>query len=321
MQHVGGFLELGDIHHPVDTARIPDANLSRTGTYIVERLPVCWLKPGLDLPQLETRFLTGVFWECQQIVVGRPYPTDLFFIVRSTMYKILYAFAGASQGCPIERMTNGMLSTEKAGVGRPTLWEPKLDVGSSACIRTTIHSEETACCRHHQKCRAAIATAFGSCDSTGHQANDRVLAERYKRPDSAGWCGATLGFGYDPQSPHRSEQRSIVADLLAKQRDNVGFGTSDLVGAWQRRDNTSLDKASDGYATGLIALALEQIGEPLTKPKLDRAISWLRHSQDPSDGRRPASSLNKQRELSSDAGRFMTDAATAYAVMAIENAK
>jgi squalene-hopene/tetraprenyl-beta-curcumene cyclase len=118
-----------------------------------------------------------------------------------------------------------------------------------------------------------------------------------------------------------AEQGSIIADLLAKQRDDGGFSMSDMVGAWKRRDNTRLDEASDGYATGLIALALEQIGDPLTKPKLDRAISWLRHSQDPSDGRWPASSLNKQRELSSDAGRFMSDAATAYAVMAIENAK
>src|SRR6202035_430523 len=57
------------------------------------------LKPSLDLPQLETRFLPGVFWECPQIVVGRAYPTDLFFIVHTTgMYKLLYTLWGASQG-------------------------------------------------------------------------------------------------------------------------------------------------------------------------------------------------------------------------------
>jgi hypothetical protein len=99
MQYVDGFLKPGDVHHAVDTARVADANLACTGTHIVERLPVVRLKPGLDLPQLEARFLAGVFWECQQIVVGRPYPTNLFFIVHTAgMYTVLYAPAGASQG-------------------------------------------------------------------------------------------------------------------------------------------------------------------------------------------------------------------------------
>ena len=99
MQYVDGFFELGDVNHTEDAARVPDANLSCTGAHIVERLPAGRLKPGLDLPQLEASFLAGVSWECQQIVVGRPYPTDLFFIVHTTgMYKILYAPAGASQG-------------------------------------------------------------------------------------------------------------------------------------------------------------------------------------------------------------------------------
>jgi len=61
MQYVDGLLELGDIHHTVDAARVPDANLPCTGTRIVEWLPVGRLEPGLDLPQLEARFLPGVF--------------------------------------------------------------------------------------------------------------------------------------------------------------------------------------------------------------------------------------------------------------------
>jgi len=98
MQHVDGFLEFGDVHHTVDAARVADANLSCAGAHVVERLRVGRLKPGLDLPQLETCFLPGVLWECQQIVIGRPYPTDLFFIDHmAVMYKMLYAPASASQ--------------------------------------------------------------------------------------------------------------------------------------------------------------------------------------------------------------------------------
>jgi hypothetical protein len=46
MQNVNGFLELGNVHHAVDAARILDANLSSTGTHLVERLSVRRLKLG-----------------------------------------------------------------------------------------------------------------------------------------------------------------------------------------------------------------------------------------------------------------------------------
>ena len=96
---------------------------------------------------------------------------------------------------------------------------------------------------------------------------------------------------------------------------------SNLTGSWKRKDSSPLNSASDGYATGLVAFALEQAGGPDSQPALKRAVAWLGRNQNPADGRWPASSLNKERELSSDAGRFMSDAATAYAVLALENAK
>jgi squalene-hopene/tetraprenyl-beta-curcumene cyclase len=117
----------------------------------------------------------------------------------------------------------------------------------------------------------------------------------------------------------RARQQTIVDEILAKQRDDGGFSLSFLVGSWKRSDNTPLDTSSDGYATGLIAFALEQLEAPQAKPQLKRALTWLSQNQKP-EGRWPASSLNKNRELSSEAGLFMSDAATAYAVLALTTA-
>jgi squalene-hopene/tetraprenyl-beta-curcumene cyclase len=113
------------------------------------------------------------------------------------------------------------------------------------------------------------------------------------------------------------EQRTAIIDAaLAKQQQDGGWTTSSL-GAYKRVDNSALDTRSDGYATGLVNLALQRAGVSKTNAQLIKGLDWLRANQDKNTGQWPAASLNKQRDPASDVGRFMSDAATAYAVLAL----
>ena len=113
-----------------------------------------------------------------------------------------------------------------------------------------------------------------------------------------------------------ADRRAIIDAALTRQRPDGGWSASSL-GTWKRSDNTAPDTLSDGYATGLIALALQQAGQANAEPHVARALDWLARHQDRASGGWLASSLNRQRDPSTDIGKFMNDAATAYAVLAL----
>jgi squalene-hopene/tetraprenyl-beta-curcumene cyclase len=114
----------------------------------------------------------------------------------------------------------------------------------------------------------------------------------------------------------RQQQQAIIEAAFAAQQPDGGWSTASL-GRWQRVDNTPLDTGTDGYATGLVTLALRQAGVPASDPHVAKGLAWLRANQNRTTGQWTAVSLNKNRDPNSDAGKFMSDAATAYAVLAL----
>jgi squalene-hopene/tetraprenyl-beta-curcumene cyclase len=124
------------------------------------------------------------------------------------------------------------------------------------------------------------------------------------------------------------QQKAIVDEVLKKQRADGGWQLSPLSWKWRGwtlasigriwllSDGSLAPRSSDGYATAIISFVLPQAGIPVDNPQLQRALSWLARNQT-NQGYWLSSSPNKRRSPSSNVGRFMTDAATAYAVLAL----
>src|SRR5262249_49657852 len=131
------------------------------------------------------------------------------------------------------------------------------------------------------------------------------------------WASARLPGLLKPE-----QRRTIINEILAKQQADGGWSISSLAGDWKRRDGTPQQGISDGYATGLIAFALLELGSFRENPQCKRGIVWLAAHQNRTEGSWSAYSLNKNEEhhISPDTARFMNDAATAYAVLALTEA-
>ncbi len=152
------------------------------------------------------------------------------------------------------------------------------------------------------------------------QANLRLLRAYLKREYSKQpllnrivllWASSKI-----PGLLNSGEQRQLVSSILERQRSDGGWSLSSL-GSWTRSDHTAQETESDGYATGLITLALESTSAKRSSDAIASGRNWLEKHQNREDGSWRAYSLNKKRDLTTDVGHFMTDAATGYAVLAL----
>ena len=179
---------------------------------------------------------------------------------------------------------------------------------------------------------ALAAIAVGTAPGTGPASTDGDSQERIaslrnylkKNFDSQNlhnrvwmlWASARMKGLLTPEEKDR-----LIEQILAKQQAGGGWSLASL-GDFARKDVTSQLTTPDGYATGLILHVLQVAGLTKETPQIKKGLSWLRSNQDATGAWR-AMSVNKNRSPESkDAskahvGKFMWDAATGYAVLAL----
>lgn len=139
-----------------------------------------------------------------------------------------------------------------------------------------------------------------------------------------------------------TERDALIAELLSRQRDDGGWSL-DAMGPWKWSKtappvtspgplDAPLLALSDGYATGLVVYTLRQAGLAPDHSGVRKGLQWLRANQrtiavgGETGPAWRAYSLNYDREHGGEKGEawrrlFMSDTATAFAVLALAGAE
>jgi squalene-hopene/tetraprenyl-beta-curcumene cyclase len=118
-----------------------------------------------------------------------------------------------------------------------------------------------------------------------------------------------------------ADRKQLIEEIFAVQAKTGGWNLPSLGpkgrNAWKQATAYPQGATSDGVATGLAVYVLKRAGVAPDDPRLREGVQWLLRSQDPSEGTWPTIYLNRAQDPHSHEGKFMRDAATAFAALAL----
>jgi squalene-hopene/tetraprenyl-beta-curcumene cyclase len=119
-----------------------------------------------------------------------------------------------------------------------------------------------------------------------------------------------------PEILRATDRRAIIEQAWKSQQPD-GSWTNDAMGPFATHDGAPESKGSNAYMTAFAAYVMQQAGGDPANAKLARALAWLRGHQDPQSGAWLAVSMNKEFPAGSQQSKFMSDAATGFAALAL----
>jgi squalene-hopene/tetraprenyl-beta-curcumene cyclase len=119
-----------------------------------------------------------------------------------------------------------------------------------------------------------------------------------------------------PAAMPEPARRAVIDEALQKQRPDGGWALASL-GPWNSHPDAPPHDGSDSYATAYSTYIMIEAGVPPGTPAISRALDWLKLHQDPSTGAWPAESMNKKYPADSMQIKFLQDAATGFACLAL----
>lgn len=163
----------------------------------------------------------------------------------------------------------------------------------------------------------AAAIAPDGYDQTEEATRGLVRLQRYFRKTPPPtlhhkiWLLWARALNRDERLMTRAEQERTTKELLALQRQDGGWSLPSL-GDWKGHDGRENEKnaPSDGYATGLVVYVLRQTGMSAKEEAMQRGVRWLRTNQ-------RASGRWFTRSLNTDRAHYISNAGTAFAVLAL----
>ncbi len=119
-----------------------------------------------------------------------------------------------------------------------------------------------------------------------------------------------------PEALPGEMRQQIVDEVLRKQQADGGWTMASL-GPFGAHPEAPPSSGSNSYATALAGFVLEEAGLPMSDRRIVKATDWLKAHQDSQSGSWPAESMNHKYGAGSMEARFMRDAATGFAVLAL----